>query len=161
MGFFDFITGAGTKLPDPAAATPPAADAAADVRAKFNQARAVALAKQIASHGFSVEGLRFDVDRETVTVHGKVASQADREKIILLIGNTWGTGRVDDQMEVTAPPAPQAKFYTVQKGDSLSKIAQEQYGKASLYPKIFEANKPMLKDADHIYPGQTLRIPPL
>jgi len=26
--------------------------------------------------------------------------------------------------------------------------------------RIFEANKPMLKDPDKIYPGQVLRIPP-
>ena len=46
-------------------------------------------------------------------------------------------------------------------GDSLSKIAKEQYGDAMKYPAIFEANKPMLTDPDKIYPGQVLRIPPL
>ena len=54
-----------------------------------------------------------------------------------------------------------SKFYTVESGDTLSKIAQEQYGDASKYPIIFEANTPMLKSADLIYPGQVLRIPPL
>ncbi|RZA21617.1 MAG: BON domain-containing protein [Lysobacteraceae bacterium] len=54
----------------------------------------------------------------------------------------------------------ESKFYTVQKGDTLSKIAREFYGEASKYPQIFEANKPMLKDPDKIYPGQMLRIPP-
>jgi nucleoid-associated protein YgaU len=53
-----------------------------------------------------------------------------------------------------------SKFYTVKSGDSLSKIAKEFYGEASKYPQIFEANKPMLKDPDRIYPGQMLRIPP-
>ena len=33
------------------------------------------------------------------------------------------------------------------------------YGEASKYPLIFEANQPMLKDPDRIYPGQVLRIP--
>ena len=51
-------------------------------------------------------------------------------------------------------------FYTVQKGDTLSKIAKDQYGNANKYQQIFEANKPMLKDPDKIYPGQVLRIPP-
>lgn len=46
------------------------------------------------------------------------------------------------------------------KGDSLSKIAKKYYGDAKKYPVIFEANKPMLKDPDLIYPGQVLRIPP-
>jgi nucleoid-associated protein YgaU len=55
---------------------------------------------------------------------------------------------------------PEAKFYTVVKGDTLSKIAKEFYGNANAYMKIFEANKPMLAHPDKIYPGQNLRIPP-
>jgi len=57
-------------------------------------------------------------------------------------------------------PEPEAKFYTVVSGDSLSKIAKEYYGNAMKYPVIFEANKPMLSHPDKIYPGQVLRIPP-
>ena len=45
-------------------------------------------------------------------------------------------------------------------GDTLSKIAKQYYGDANAYPRIFEANKPMLSHPDRIYPGQTLRIPP-
>ena len=52
-----------------------------------------------------------------------------------------------------------SRTYTVKKGDTLSEIAQEQLGKASRYPEIFEMNKPMLKDPDKIYPGQVLRLP--
>ena len=66
----------------------------------------------------------------------------------------------DDQLTVEAP-APEARFYTVVSGDTLSKIALSQYGNAAKYPVIFEANKPMLKDPNKIYPGQNLRIPPL
>ena len=55
----------------------------------------------------------------------------------------------------------ESKTYVVVKGDSLSKIAKSVYGDAMKYPAIFEANKPMLKDPDHIYPGQVLRIPKL
>ena len=96
----------------------------------------------------------------TVTVSGKVGSQADRERIVLALGNTEGIAQVDDRLEVEATE-PEATFYTVQSGDSLSKIAKEQYGNAMKYPVIFEANKPMLTDPDKIYPGQVLRIPPL
>lgn len=52
-----------------------------------------------------------------------------------------------------------SRTYTVRSGDTLSKIAKEMYGDANKYPQIFEANKPMLKDPDEIYPGQVLRIP--
>jgi len=54
---------------------------------------------------------------------------------------------------------PYAQFYTVKKGDSLSKIAEEFYGDKMLYPKIFEANRDQLSDPDKIKPGQKLRIP--
>jgi LysM repeat protein len=49
--------------------------------------------------------------------------------------------------------------YTVKPGDSLSKIAQQFYGKASEYNKIFEANRDKLSDPNKIQPGQELVIP--
>lgn len=55
----------------------------------------------------------------------------------------------------------ESRTHVVEKGDTLSKIAKEVYGNANKYMVIFEANKPMLSDPDKIYPGQTLRIPPL
>lgn len=50
-------------------------------------------------------------------------------------------------------------YYTVKPGDSLSKIAKDCLGNASLYTKIFEANKNILKDPNLIKPGQRLTIP--
>lgn len=52
-----------------------------------------------------------------------------------------------------------SRTYTVKSGDTLSKIAKQMYGEASKYDQIFQANQPMLKDPDKIYPGQVLRIP--
>lgn len=52
-----------------------------------------------------------------------------------------------------------SRTYTVKAGDTLSKIAKEMYGDAGKYDQIFQANQPMLKDPDKIYPGQVLRIP--
>jgi nucleoid-associated protein YgaU len=49
--------------------------------------------------------------------------------------------------------------YTVAKGDTLSKIAREHYGKASKWPRIFDANRDQLDDPDRIKPGQVLTIP--
>jgi LysM repeat protein len=51
--------------------------------------------------------------------------------------------------------------YTVEKGDSLSKIAKRVYGKASYWRQIYEANKDNIKDPDLIYPGQVIRLPEL
>lgn len=53
-----------------------------------------------------------------------------------------------------------ATVYVVKSGDSLSKIAKAQYGDAGAWPRIFEANKDILKDPDKIFPGQKLKIPP-
>ena len=47
-----------------------------------------------------------------------------------------------------------------EKGDNLSKIAKQFYGKSSAWPKIFDANRDQLDDPDRIKPGQVLRIPP-
>lgn len=62
---------------------------------------------------------------------------------------------------VAAPAAPAAaqQTYTVQGGDTLSKIAKQFYGNANAYMKIFEANKDQLKDPDKIQIGQVLKIP--
>ena len=66
---------------------------------------------------------------------------------------------------VTAPQVTRAegaaeeRIHVVAKGETLSAIAKEHYGKASEYMKIFNANKDLLKDPDKIYPGQKLRIP--
>lgn len=68
--------------------------------------------------------------------------------------------KVDDPLTVANSTAPPATFYLVKPGDSLSQIAKSVYGDASAYAKIFDANKPMLKDPNKIYPGQQLRIPP-
>jgi nucleoid-associated protein YgaU len=49
--------------------------------------------------------------------------------------------------------------YTVQSGDTLSKISRQFYGDASQYMKIFNANRGVLKDPNTISPGQELVIP--
>ena len=56
-------------------------------------------------------------------------------------------------------PTTTARTYTVQPGDSLSKISKEFYGNASQYMKIFEANRDKLADPDKIKAGMELVIP--
>jgi len=66
---------------------------------------------------------------------------------------------IDPSMAPPKPSAPELKTYTVQSGDTLSKIAKQYYGNASSYMKIFEANKDKLSDPNKIQVGQVLRIP--
>ena len=59
-----------------------------------------------------------------------------------------------------APVTPVAKrTYTVKAGDSLSKIAEREYGDASQWKKIYEANRDAIKNPDLIHPGQTFTLP--
>lgn len=49
--------------------------------------------------------------------------------------------------------------YTVQSGDSLSKIAKRVYGDANAYHQIFNANTDKLDNPDQIQVGQELTLP--
>lgn len=104
--------------------------------------------------------VRFEAASSTVHVSGVAEDQATKEKVILCCGNIAGVEKVDENISVRQSSQP-AQYHTVAKGDSLSAIAKKFYGDANKYQAIFEANKPMLKDPDKIYPGQSLRIPPL
>jgi nucleoid-associated protein YgaU len=153
MGLIDFIKDAGEMIFGQGKEA-----TAGDTKAEADASNA--LTKTLSTLGIPLDNLSILVNGDKATVSGEAKSQADREKAVLVIGNTKGIAQVDDQITV-AKSEPEAKFYTVQRGDTLSKIAREQYGDASKYPTIFEANRPMLKDPDKIYPGQKLRIPPL
>ncbi len=60
------------------------------------------------------------------------------------------------QVTVTPAPTPEAITYTVQKGDSLWKIARRN---GCSLQALMEANKELLKNSDRIYPNQKLIIP--
>jgi nucleoid-associated protein YgaU len=66
------------------------------------------------------------------------------------------TASVDTTAEKVAPAE---QTYTVVKGDTLSHIAKQFYGKANKWNAIFEANRDQLDDPDKIQPGQVLKIP--
>jgi LysM repeat protein len=62
--------------------------------------------------------------------------------------------------EQQAGPSSGGQTYTVQSGDTLSKIAKQFYGDANAYMNIFNANRDKLNDPNKISPGQQLVIPP-
>jgi len=152
MGLISFIKNAGEKL--------------FKSEEKREQEKADLITTHIRKFGFDTSFIQVRVDDDKVTLSGTIDTIDNKNKIIVTAGNVDGIASVDDRIivknpPVAAPPAPEKQFYTVKKGDYLSKIAKQVYGNANKYNVIFEANKPMLKDPNLIYPGQVLVIPPL
>ena len=158
MSILSFIKEAGEKLFHH---DTPAAAASADAVKAANDKAGDAIMAYIEAQGLKATGLTvmYDGKTGTVTVYGVAPDQQTKEKIILCCGNVRNVASVNDQMTVEQS-APEAQYYTVVKGDNLSKISKQYYGDPNKYTKIFEANQPMLKSPDLIYPGQVLRIPP-
>ena len=167
MGLMDFVKDAGEKLfgrgPAQAAMVEVKADPNNEAKIKAaNDAAADAIQDYIKAQDLSATGLTvtFDGASSTVSVFGVAPNQETKEKIALCCGNVAGVAKVNNMMSVDQS-APEATYYTVVSGDTLSKISKTNYGDANKYMKIFEANKPMLSDPNKIYPGQVLRVPPL
>jgi osmotically-inducible protein OsmY len=82
VGIFDFIKGAGRKEEEEQ-------DEAVREAVMANRLR-----RYVSGLGFEVENLNVQFDDGVATARGKVKSQADREKIILALGNTQGVAQV-------------------------------------------------------------------
>lgn len=115
-----------------------------------------------------IDNLNVAFDDGTVTLTGEASSAEVREKAILLAGNVKGVEKVDDSQltvaEAEAEPEatePEPKFYTIQKGDSLSKIAKNEYGDGGKWRELYNANREIIDNPDLIHPGQRIRIPDL
>ncbi len=152
MGLISFIKNAGDKL--------------FKSEEKKEQKKAEMITAHIRKFGFDTSKIQVSVDDDKVTLSGTIDTIDNKNKVIVTAGNVDGIAAVEDRIIVAqpapvAPPPSEKQFYTVKKGDYLSKIAKEVYGNANKYNIIFEANKPMLKDPNLIYPGQVLVIPPL
>ncbi len=139
MGLWNFVKTAGKSLFGAAEAAEPDADT---------------LKKEIEELGLDAKGLDISVEGDKVKVTGDAVSQEMKEKVILAVGNVEGVAAVEDDVQGGDPV-----FHTVEKGDTLWAIASKTLGNGARYEEIFEANKPMLKHPDKIYPGQVLRIP--
>jgi len=106
-----------------------------------------------------ISGLDVKYEDGVVSLSGKAASAEAMEKAVLMAGNVKGVAEVKvDDLE--APPqTAEVDFYIIEKGDTLSAIAKQFYGDPNAYPRIVDANREVIKDADLIFPGQKIRIP--
>jgi len=108
------------------------------------------------------------VQNDKLVIRGVAKTKADSFQIwdqIKLVDKNYAADLLAEITYLTeaapaaAPAKAAARTHVVQKGDTLSKIAKKYYGNASLYMKIFEANKDKLKDPNKIFPDQELVIP--
>jgi len=148
MGLFDFVKDVGRQIFDTDA------EAADNIKQHL----------EIKTTGISNLDVKFDDG--VVTLCGDCNSQATKDTAVLIAGNIKGVAKViSDDLKAPPPPAkqkqkaPEAEFYTIVSGDTLGAIAKRFYGKASMYTKIFEANREIISDPNKIYPGQTIKIP--
>jgi nucleoid-associated protein YgaU len=120
---------------------------------------AASIKKHIEADNPGVENLQVKFNEGTVELSGDTADQAALEKAVLMAGNVRGVGEVKAATTQSASDNGEVEFYVIKSGDTLSGIAKRYYGNAMDYPRIFEANREVIKDPDKIYVGQTIRIP--
>ena len=159
---FDFLKTAGQKLfggVEHKAAEAAPETGLGNVDDMVNTMKADLLKTSLEGMGLGLTDIVVTVAGDAVTLEGHAATQADKEKASLTVGNVEGIATVDNQMTVEEEVESEARTYEVQSGDSLWKVAAHMYSDGNRYNDIFEANQPMLVKPELIYPGQLLRIP--
>ncbi|WP_405565967.1 LysM peptidoglycan-binding domain-containing protein [Polaribacter sp. Asnod6-C07] len=104
-----------------------------------------------------------DVKEENgkLIVNGTAKNQYEKNLIWDEIKNIGGDNPEDIIADIKVADTSIYATHTVEKGETLGKIAKHYYGKPMKYVAIFEANKDILKNPDVIHPGQELVIPNL
>ena len=144
MGLFDFVKEIGKKI-FPSEAKPE--DAATKIK------------QEIEAANLGISGLQVTYADGKCSVAGECPSAEAMQKAVLIAGNIQGISEVNISGLKVPEPKEKVEYYIIQKGDTLSKIAKQYYGDANKYPRIFEANREVIKDANLIFPGQKVRIP--
>jgi nucleoid-associated protein YgaU len=141
MGLFDFVKEIGNKI--------------------FNRDDEAAerIKNYLEENNPGIKDVGVTYENGVVSLSGDADSLEAMEKAVLIAGNVKGVAEVN--VEGLKRPAEEAhvEYYLVQKGDTLSAIAKRYYGDFKLYPRIFEANREVIKDPDLIFVGQKIRIP--
>jgi nucleoid-associated protein YgaU len=141
MGLFDFVANMGKKI------FASEAEAAEKIKGYFE------------GDNPGVNDFQVSVKDGVATISGEAASADAKEKAILMVGNLQGVTQVNADSLAAPTATGKVEYYVIKSGDTLSAIAQKFYGKGSAYPRIFEANREVIKNSDLIYPGQKIRIP--
>lgn len=141
MGLFDFVKDIGDKLFDREE------EAADNIKA------------HIEADNPGVKDMQVGYKDGVVSLSGTADSPEAKEKAVLMAGNVQGVTEVKAETLAAPEPTQDIEYYVIQKGDTLSALAKKYYGNAMDYPRIFDANREVIKDPDKIYVGQKIRIP--
>ncbi len=150
MGLFDFAKEIGNKL------------------FSHEDEAATKISDHIQANNPGIKDLSVIYNEGKVTIIGVTENPEAAQKVVLMAGNIQGVTEVIPKIEINEVEDQQLNsvlepenvvYYEIQSGDTLSKIARKYYQDAMAYPKIFEANKEVIKDPNLIYPGQKIRIP--
>ena len=141
MGLFDFVKEIGNKI--------------------FNRDEEAAekIKQHLEENNPGINNIGVTYEDGVVSLSGDADSLEAMEKAVLIAGNVKGVSEV--KADRLGRPAEEVKmeYYVIEKGDTLSAIAKRYYGDFKLYPRIFEANREVIKDPDLIFVGQKIRIP--
>lgn len=117
--------------------------------------------KTIEEQGVKLQNLH--VQDNKLFIKGAAPNETAKGEVwtaIKSVDRTYSDLTADITIDSSLPaPKPKEQAYTVQSGDTLSKISKQFYGDATSYMRIFDANKDQLKDPNVIKPGQVLKIP--
>ena len=126
----------------------------ADKATKATPAMALAGVLVAAPHAHAAAGAAVTTTTAVIQVHDDAVQSGT------------GTAGADparartDAVVVRAQASAQAtRRYTVQRGDTLSSIAQRFYGRAGDWSRLYAANRSVLRNPNMIFPGQVLAIP--
>lgn len=127
--------------------------------------------------GTGVQKLVAKAAGNSIEIHGEASSIAEKQGAFKRITDVVGDLGLVNKIEVKSGQTKAAaadlsrnpgalaqgergvRTHVVKKGETLSHISQQYYGKASAYKKIFEANRNTLTDPDKIREGMKLTIP--
>jgi len=141
MGLFDFVKDIGKKL------FSREDDAADNIKKHIEEANP------------GITGLNVSYDNGVVSLSGQASSPEAMEKAVLMAGNVAGVSEVKVDGLQAPPVQEKVEYYIIKKGDTLSAIAKQFLGNPNDYPKIFEANREVIRDPNLIFVGQKIRIP--
>jgi nucleoid-associated protein YgaU len=144
MGLFDFVKEIGRKIFPPEAKPE---DAATKIQ------------HEIEAANLGINGLKVAYADGKCSLSGECPTAEAMQKAVLIAGNIQGVSEVNISALTVPQPKEKVEYYVIVKGDTLSAIAKKYYGDANKYPRIFEANREVIKDANLIFPGQKIRIP--